>query len=62
MLITVPLGVGGGIYMAEYAPANKLTDFIRVCIEVLSSLPSIVMGMSDEQDEQERHDQKDKAH
>lgn len=45
MLITVPLGVGGGIYMAEYAPAKKLTDFIRVCIEVLSSLPSIVMGM-----------------
>lgn len=45
MIITVPLGVGGGIYMAEYAPDNKLTDFIRICIEVLSSLPSIVMGM-----------------
>ncbi|MFS0655307.1 phosphate ABC transporter permease PstA [Bacillus sp. 179-C3.3 HS] len=45
MLITVPLGVGGGVYMAEYAPQNKLTDFIRTCIEVLSSLPSIVIGM-----------------
>lgn len=45
MLITVPLGVGGGVYMAEYAPQNKVTDFIRTCIEVLSSLPSIVIGM-----------------
>ncbi|MBM9839784.1 ABC transporter permease subunit, partial [Rhodococcus hoagii] len=31
--------------MAEYAPNNKVTDFIRTCIEVLSSLPSIVIGM-----------------
>ncbi|MED3563466.1 phosphate ABC transporter permease PstA [Bacillus xiapuensis] len=45
MLITVPLGVGGGIYMAEYAKPGKVTDFIRSCIEVLASLPSIVIGM-----------------
>nr|MDH3084152.1 phosphate ABC transporter permease PstA [Bacillus subtilis] len=45
MLITIPLGVGGGVFMAEYAPNNKVTDFIRTCIEVLSSLPSIVIGM-----------------
>ncbi|MCM3566606.1 phosphate ABC transporter permease PstA [Neobacillus mesonae] len=45
MLITVPIGVGGGIYMAEYAKPGKVTDFIRTCIEVLSSLPSIVIGM-----------------
>ncbi|ALC81634.1 MULTISPECIES: phosphate ABC transporter permease PstA [Bacillus] len=45
MIITIPLGVGGGVYMAEYAPANKLTDFVRTCIEVLASLPSIVIGM-----------------
>lgn len=45
MLFTVPIGVGGGVYMAEYAPQNKVTDFIRTCIEVLSSLPSIVIGM-----------------
>ncbi|MGX6440162.1 phosphate ABC transporter permease PstA [Bacillus velezensis] len=45
MLITIPLGVGGGVFMAEYAPQNKITDFIRTCIEVLSSLPSIVIGM-----------------
>lgn len=45
MLITVPIGAGGGIYMAEYAKPGKVTDFIRTCIEVLSSLPSIVIGM-----------------
>ncbi|WP_042458403.1 phosphate ABC transporter permease PstA [Neobacillus dielmonensis] len=45
MLITVPLGIGGGIYMAEYARPGKVTDLIRTCIEVLSSLPSIVIGM-----------------
>jgi phosphate transport system permease protein len=45
MLITVPIGVGGGIYMAEYAKPGKITDLIRTCIEVLSSLPSIVIGM-----------------
>ena len=45
MLIAVPLGVGGGIYMAEYAKPGKITDIIRSCIEVLASLPSIVIGM-----------------
>jgi phosphate transport system permease protein len=45
MLITVPLGVGGGIYMAEYAKPGKVTNIIRSCIEVLASLPSIVIGL-----------------
>lgn len=45
MLITIPLGVGAGIYMAEYAKPGKITDFIRLCIETLSSLPSIVVGL-----------------
>ncbi|WP_433743162.1 phosphate ABC transporter permease PstA [Falsibacillus pallidus] len=45
MIITVPLGLGGGIYMAEYAKPGKVTNTIRSCIEVLASLPSIVIGM-----------------
>ncbi|MDY0404292.1 phosphate ABC transporter permease PstA [Virgibacillus sp. 179-BFC.A HS] len=45
MIITVPLGLGGGIYMAEYAKPGKLTSIIRTSIEVLASLPSIVLGM-----------------
>lgn len=45
LVICVPLGVAAGIYMAEYAGDNKLTAFLRVSIESLSSLPSIVVGL-----------------
>lgn len=44
-IISVPLGVGAGIYMAEYSKPGKITDTIRTCIETLSSLPSIVLGL-----------------
>ncbi len=45
MLITVPLGLGAGIYMSEYAKANRFTAFVRLIVEVLSSFPSIVVGL-----------------
>ncbi|WP_019638253.1 phosphate ABC transporter permease PstA [Paenibacillus fonticola] len=45
LLISLPIGIGAGIYMAEYAPSNKVTEFLRICIESLSSVPSIVFGM-----------------
>ncbi len=45
LLISVPIGVLAGIYMAEYAGDSKWTAFIRVSIEALSSLPSIVVGL-----------------
>lgn len=45
LLITVPLGVGAGIYLAEYAKEGKFLSFIRLCIETMSSLPSIVVGL-----------------
>ncbi len=45
MLITIPLGVGAGIYMSEFAPANKLTELIRMATETLASLPSIIVGL-----------------
>ena len=45
LLVSVPIGVGAGIYLAEYAGQNKLTAAIRVSIESLSSLPSIVVGL-----------------
>ncbi|PLT45227.1 Phosphate transport system permease protein PstA [Paenibacillus pasadenensis] len=45
MIITVPLGIGAGIYMAEYARPGRFTDFIRLVVEVLSSFPSIVVGL-----------------
>ncbi|MFC4809366.1 phosphate ABC transporter permease PstA [Paenibacillus sp. GCM10023250] len=45
LIITVPLGLGAGIYMSEYARPGKLTDTIRLIVEVLSSFPSIVVGL-----------------
>ena len=34
-----------GIYLAMYAKKGFLTKFLRICIETLSSLPSIVVGL-----------------
>lgn len=45
LLITVPLGILGGIYMAEYAGRGRLTDAIRLSQELISSVPSIVVGL-----------------
>lgn len=45
LLITIPLGVGAGIYLAEYAKEGKLLNIIRLCIETMASLPSIVVGL-----------------
>ena len=44
-LISVPIGIAAGIYFAEYAKPGRLTDFLRLSIETLSSLPSIVVGL-----------------
>lgn len=45
MLISLPISILAGIYLSEYAPKNKITEFIRTAIEILSSLPSIVVGL-----------------
>ena len=45
LLISVPIALGGAIYLTEYAPKNRLTHFMKTAIEVLSSLPSIVVGL-----------------
>jgi phosphate transport system permease protein len=45
LAMLVPLGVGAAIYLAEYAPDNSLTRFIRLGTETLAGVPSIVFGM-----------------
>ena len=45
LLITVPLGTLGGIYMAEYAGEGRITNVIRFSQELISSVPSIVVGL-----------------
>src|SRR5205807_10290515 len=43
-LIGVPLGVGAGIYLAEYG-RNRFGDTIRFTADVLNGVPSIVIGI-----------------
>ncbi len=45
LIVSVPIGVLAGIYLAMYAKPGILTRFLRTCIETLSSLPSIVVGL-----------------
>ena len=45
LVVSVPIGVCAGIYLAMYAKQGILTKFLRICIETLSSLPSIVVGL-----------------
>lgn len=44
-IISIPLGVGAGIYLEEYAPKNVFTRFIDLNISNLAGVPSIVYGM-----------------
>lgn len=45
LMICVPVGIGAGVYLAEYSRSGKLLDFLEISIESLSSLPSIVIGL-----------------
>ncbi|MBP7752678.1 MAG: phosphate ABC transporter permease PstA [Veillonella sp.] len=45
LLFSVPLGIGAGIYLAEYTSSGVIQKVLRVSIETLSSLPSIVVGL-----------------
>jgi len=45
LLFSLPVGVGAGIYMAEYAKPGRMTDLIRLSVEALASVPSIVLGL-----------------
>ncbi len=45
MLFAIPIAVGAGIYLAEYAGNNRLTDLIRLSTESLATVPSIVLGL-----------------
>ncbi len=44
-LVAVPLGVGAGIYLEEYAAKNLLTDIIEINVTNLAGVPSIIYGL-----------------
>jgi phosphate transport system permease protein len=44
-LVAIPVGVGGAIYLAEYARDTWLTRLIRLAIINLAGIPSVVYGL-----------------
>lgn len=45
LIFSIPIAVGAGIYLAEYAGNGRLTDAIRLSTESLATVPSIVLGL-----------------
>ena len=45
LILSFPIGVAAAIYLEEFAPQNKLTDFIEVNINNLAAVPSIIFGL-----------------
>ncbi len=45
-LIGVPVGIGGGVFLAEFGRGTKLAYAVRFTADVLNGVPSIVMGLA----------------
>ncbi|MGX7051805.1 phosphate ABC transporter permease PstA [Leuconostoc palmae] len=45
MAISFPIALGAAIYLNEYAHKGRFTTIVRTAIEILSSLPSVVVGL-----------------
>jgi len=44
-IIAIPVGVGGGIYLAEYSKSGRFAKFVRFGSNVLAGVPSIIAGV-----------------
>ncbi|MBL4611093.1 MAG: phosphate ABC transporter permease PstA [Pseudomonas sp.] len=45
LVISFPMGIAAAVYLEEFAPQNKITDFIEVNINNLAAVPSIIFGL-----------------
>jgi phosphate transport system permease protein len=45
-LIGIPVGIAGGVYLAEYGAGRPLGAVIQFVADVLNGVPSIVMGIA----------------
>lgn len=45
LILIIPLGVGGAIYLTEYATSRRLSAAIEYAAETLSGIPSIIYGL-----------------
>jgi phosphate transport system permease protein len=44
-LLGIPIGIGGGVYLAEFGRGTYLANAIRFTADVLNGVPSIIMGI-----------------
>ncbi len=44
-VLALPVGIATSIYLEEFAPKNRFTDFIELNINNLASVPSIIFGI-----------------
>ncbi len=45
MLVSLPLGVAAAIYLSEYARPGRLLNLVRLGIQNLAGVPSVVFGL-----------------
>jgi phosphate transport system permease protein len=44
-LISVPIGIGVGLYLTEYGRDSRFADLVRYFVDVMTGVPSIVFGL-----------------
>lgn len=44
-IFALPIGIGAGIYLEEYAGKNRLTNFLELNIANLAGVPSVIYGL-----------------
>ncbi|MGD9964496.1 MAG: phosphate ABC transporter permease PstA [Candidatus Izemoplasmatales bacterium] len=45
LIFALPIGIFTAIYLNEFAKKNKITNFVRSMIEMLTGVPSIIYGL-----------------
>lgn len=45
LLVATPIGIGGAIYLNEYAKPGKFVSLVEFTIETLTGIPSIIFGL-----------------
>lgn len=45
LILSFPIGVAAAIYLEEFAPKNKITEFVEININNLAAVPSIIFGL-----------------
>ena len=45
LILSFPIAIFASIYLEEFAPKNRITDFIEININNLAAVPSIVFGL-----------------